>query len=196
MHKEIADRMKRGCSDLLSNHIYDNGPTSFVAEEVEAQSDLFAHRAALYYTHAANIPDEWIGRGDLDVRLTVPTPDYLEFQEVRSYAIPRLWVDLLQRATHRIRWAPVRPAYVIFTRFDCNLLRDDHLAIGMKALRDALKASTTGREDGRLLYYFGAIYDDDDTSAKFVYQQVQVDSAAASGMRIQVSGESQSVVGA
>jgi hypothetical protein len=32
---------------------------------------------------------------------------------------------------------------------------------GAKSLVDALKVSTTGRRDGKRLYYFGAIFDDD-----------------------------------
>lgn len=186
MRRNIEERVARGCSDVLSDYIYYNGPTTFTLKEVAAQSNLFAHRAALYYTPTKNVPDEWIGSGELDVRLPLPSPDYLEVREVRGYAIPRMWVDLLQRATQRIRWTPVRPAYVIFTRYDLYALSDDHFMIGMKALRDALKASTTGRSDARLLYYFGAIHDDDGASADFTYLQVKVDEPSACGTRIQV----------
>jgi len=188
MRSEIEERKKRGCSDILSDYLYHRGPTAFSPEEIRAQPHLFAHRGALFYTPTENLPHEYVGSGTLDVRLTVPTPDYLELQELRGYAIPRVWVDLLQRATQRIRWSPVHRAKVVFTRYDQYLLRDDHLAIGMKALRDALKATTTGREDARLLYYFGAIYDDDANSAHFEYVQTRVDNPRDCGTRIQVLG--------
>ena len=172
--------------DLLSDHVYYNGPTRFTAEEVAGQPSLFDHRAALFLTPTAHIPVEHVGNGSLDVRLPIPTPDYLEAIEIRSYSIPRMWVDLIQRATGKVRWTAIRPARVVITRYDPVRLRDDHLVMGMKAIIDALKFQTTGRGDGQLLYYFGAIWDDDNDSIKGKYLQELVPDRSASGTRIQV----------
>ena len=173
--------------DLLSDYVYYNGPTNFTAEEVAGQPNLFDHRAALFLTPTAHIPEEHVGSGPLDVRLLIPTPDYLEAIEVRSYSIPRLWVDLIQRATGKIRWTPMRPAKVVVTRYDPVRLRDTHLVMGMKAIIDALKFRTTGRSDGQLLYYFGAIWDDDNDSIVGEWHQEQVADRSCSGTRVQVS---------
>lgn len=173
--------------DFLSYHIYNNGPTEFQTKDILKQKELFYHRAALYYTHSKNLPSEWIGTGLLDVKLTIPTPDYLESREIRSYAIPRFWVDLIQQATEKIRWTPLPLAYVRITRYDLIKLRDDHFIIGAKSLRDSLKFSTNGRRDSHLLYYFGAIMDDDCASADFKYYQEIVSCKSLRGIRIQVS---------
>jgi len=58
------------------------------------------------------------------------------------------------------------PARVMFVRYDCFLIRSDHLYIGMKALRDALKVRTTGRHDGIYLHYFGAIEEGPNSRAR------------------------------
>lgn len=172
--------------DILSDHVYSNGATRFTVDQVAEQGDLFGHRAALFLTPTCNIPEEYIGRGPLDVRLPITTPDYLEAIEVRSYAIPRLWVDLLQRATGKIRWAPTHPARVTITRYDTVKLRSVHLVMGMKALLDALKVCTTGRSDGKSLYYFGAISDDDSRSIIGEWKQEIVAHRGLCGTRIAV----------
>jgi hypothetical protein len=171
--------------DSLSDHVWYNGPTCFSAEDVAAQAELFNHRAALYFTPTTNIPAEFVGRGPLDVRLPIPTPDYLEFTE-SGYSVPRLWVDLLQRATGKIRWTPFRPARTVITRYDPVRFRDDHLVLGMKAVLDALKFQTTGRRDGQLLYYFGAIWDDDQGSVASEWRQELVADRSLSCTRVEV----------
>lgn len=163
------------------------GPCKFSAKEVFSQDNLFRHRAALFLTPTKNIPSIWVGKGPLDVKLPFLTPDFLEFQEVRSYAIPRFWVDLIQQATERIRWMLMEKAHVRIIRYDLDTLRDDHFRIGAKALVDALKFKTSGRRDGRYLYYFGAIRDDDGNSATFEYRQEIVNCKSLCGVRIQVS---------
>jgi len=109
------------------------------------QPDLFAHRTALFYTPTENLPEEFVGSGTLDVTLSVPTLDYLEYQELHGYSSPRLWVDQGQRQTWKIRWTPIWPAHITFTRFDIVRLRDDHYVMGTKALLDALKVKTTAQ---------------------------------------------------
>jgi hypothetical protein len=55
----------------------------------------------------------------------------------------------------------------------------------VKSLLDALKASTTGRRDRRLLYYFGAIRDDNNTDlVEFQLTQEHVNSPAKAGTRV------------
>jgi len=160
--------------DLLSDHVWDYGQTAFTPEQVAAHTDLFNHRAALFLTPTANIPVDHVGDGALAVRLPIPTPDYLEFREIPGYSSPRFWVDLLQRATGKIRWTPFRPARVIITRYDPVTLRDDHFAMGAKALVDALKSQSTGRGDAQFIHYFGAIWDDDGGSVRVRHRQVVI----------------------
>ncbi|MDP1795877.1 MAG: hypothetical protein Q8K78_00265 [Planctomycetaceae bacterium] len=173
--------------DSLSDQVWYNGPMSFSKSEVALQAELFNHRAALFLTPTTAIPDELVGRGPLDVRVPIPTPDYLEFAEIRAYSIPRLWVDLLQRATGKIRWTPFRPAKLIVTRYDSVRLRDDHFIIGTKAIIDALKSHTTGRSDGQTLHYFGAISDDDPHSIVCEWRQELIESRSLSCTRLEVS---------
>ena len=80
--------------DILSEHIYYNSPTAFTHEAVAMQPDLFVHRAVLFYTPTENLPEEFVGSGILDITLSLPTPDYLEYQELRGYSSPRLWFGL------------------------------------------------------------------------------------------------------
>ena len=176
----------------LSEHVLCSGSCKFSTAQVSCQDDLFRHRAALFLTPTKNIPLTWIGKGSLDVRLSTLTPDFIEFQEIRSYAIPRFWVDLIQQASHKIRWIPMEKALVCITRYDLIKLRDDHFRIGAKALVDALKFKTSGRRDGRYLYYFGAILDDDEKSATFESRQEIVDCKILCGIRIQVTSTSAS----
>jgi len=135
------------------------GPQSFARKAIHAQTNLFEERCALFYTPTENLPVAWVGAGPLDVTLPIPTPSYYEFLEIRSYQSPRLWVDLLQRATGKLRWTPYNPARLTIIRYDTQQL-PYHAVAGAKALIDALKLKTTGRSDRRLLYYFGAILDD------------------------------------
>jgi hypothetical protein len=173
--------------NCLSEHVLFSGPCKFSAKEVFSQDDLFRHRAALFLTPTKNIPSIWVGKGFLDIRLSILTPDFIEFQEIRSYAIPRFWVDLIQQATRLIRWTPLEKAHVRIIRYDQVKLRDDHFRIGTKALVDSLKFKTSGRRDGRSLYYFGAIMDDDGDSATFEYRQEIVDCKSFCGIQIQVT---------
>ena len=150
-------------------------------------SDIFKERAALIFTPTRSIPQAFVGSGEFSIFLPVCTPDFYECFFIRSYMSPRLWLDLIQRHTGVIRWTPLQNPTVTFTRFDTTLIRDDHATAGIKALRDALKLQTTGRRDGRLLYYFGAIRDDDPRSARFVYQQKQVPGPSKAGVKITIS---------
>src|SRR5215204_4426810 len=125
----------------LGNTIKYDGPRAFSPAEVALSHDLFADRHALFYTPTTSIPDDWIGSGDLDVILPIAPPSYFEFIECRLYQSPRLWVDLLQRATHKIRWQPMHPARVVITRYDYEDSWGPVVA-GAKALIDALKVAT------------------------------------------------------
>ena len=71
--------------------------------------------------------------------------------------------------------------------FDRALIRQDHLSAKLKALLDALKVGTEGRRDGRRLFYFGAIFDDDMRSISVSWQQELMSTAEKTGMRITVS---------
>ena len=135
------------------------GPTEFRRAELEPEKDLFIQRAALFYTPTAEIPGAWVGAGPLKLDLPVAPPSRFEFEELRGYRSPRLWVDLLQRATWKIRWTPFPESRVRIGRYDISAY-PYHTMVGAKGLLDALKFRTTGRTDGRLLYYFGAIEDD------------------------------------
>jgi hypothetical protein len=148
-----------GENNKLTNIIEYEGPKSFSREKIFEIENLFNQRCALFYTPTENIPSQWIGKGPLDVVLPIPTPSYHEYFEIYGYKTPRLWVDLLQRVTGKIRWQPNNPAQLNIIRFDYIEL-PDYAIVGAKALVDALKVKTSGRPDGRLLYYFGAIYDD------------------------------------
>jgi hypothetical protein len=78
--------------DILSDHIYYNGPIAFTHEAVAMQSDLFVHRAALFYTPTENLPEELVVSGILDITLSLPTPDYLDIKSCVD--IPRLGFGL------------------------------------------------------------------------------------------------------
>ena len=136
------------------------GPVTFTRRRLQRQEHLFAHRSAVFYTPTENIPESFVGSGDLDVTVPAVSPDYTDLWENRAYRSPRFWVDLLQRQTGKLRWRPMLPARVVLVRHDYFLIRSDRVAIGMKGVLDALKVWTTGRRDGRYLYYFGAIVDD------------------------------------
>src|SRR5690242_15490123 len=131
----------------ISDELTDQGPVSFTYDRLQKQEQLFGHRSALFYTPTENIPAEYVGSGPLDIVLPVATPDWTDFSEIRAYLSPRLWVDLIQWQTGKLRWHPISPARVILTRHDCFLIRPDHLYAGVKGLLDALKVHAHGRRD-------------------------------------------------
>jgi hypothetical protein len=134
------------------------GPKVFSIRRLATEDHLFEQRAALYFTPTANLPAPHVGMGILDVTVPLAVPTWTEFLENRAHRVPRLWVDLIQRATQRIRWTPMRPAAVTFFAWDsCAFPLQD---LPIKALLDALKEKSAGRRDGRILHYFGAIRDD------------------------------------
>jgi hypothetical protein len=142
----------------LQRIIEENGPTVFSARRLANSDDIFADRAALFYTPTRNIPSKWIGHGRLDLILPIPVPTFFDRMESRLFGTPRTWVELLQRATHKLRWRPMISARVQIIRYDSKGLQESHLCV--KELLDALKIQTSGRRDGRSLHYFGAIFDD------------------------------------
>ncbi len=164
-----------------------NGPTSFARERLERQEDLFAHRFALFYTPTENIPAHTVGTGLLDVTLPVMIPDYTCVRQIRAYASPRFWVDLLQQQSGKLRWTPIVPARVEFVRYDYYTIRTDHAISGSKALTDALKVRTSGRRDRKYLHYFGAIIDDGPGFIDLTLSQVLVDHPKDARVRVTVS---------
>jgi hypothetical protein len=170
----------------ISEELEDRGPVAFTRQRLERQEHLFAHRCALFYTPTENIPVEHVGSGPFDIMLPVAPPDYTDFLEVRAYGNPRLWVDLIQRQTGKLRWTPMSPACVVFVRYDYFAIRSDHLAIGMKGLLDALKLRTTGRRDRIYLHYFGAILDDGPGFVDVSWEQKLVAHPRDAGVRIRV----------
>lgn len=179
------NRYPSWCSTI--SEIIMEGPVAFSRDDLLKQDNLFAHRAALFYTPTCNIPKQYVGRGDLDIVLPIVTPDYTELFELRSYQVPRFWVDLMQRQTFKLRWKPFKKASVRFIRYDYFKIRNDHFMIGMKALLDALKEKTSGRRDGRFLYYFGAIVDDGPTYVDVTWDQKLINHPKDSRIRIEVS---------
>jgi hypothetical protein len=169
--------------NCLLDEIYYKGPKQFTAARIAAEKDLFAGRAALVYTPTARIPAEWIGSGKVDVWMPLAVPTVQEFFDCRSRQSPRLWLDLLQRATGKIRWRSNKPARVRIIRLDSTEYSLHDLCV--KSLLDALKTSTTGRRDRRLLHYFGAIRDDNATDLlQFRLTQEHVDSPDKAGTRV------------
>jgi hypothetical protein len=170
----------------ISQELDEKGSIAFSRQRLKKQDHLFAHRSALFYTPTENIPSSLVGSGPLDIRLLITTPDYTDLLELRAYGIPRFWVDLIQRQTYKLRWNPIVPARVVFTRYDYYAIRADHLVLGMKALQDALKVGTTGRGDGIYLHYFGAIVDDCPKFAELTWHQELVQHPKDAGVRVQV----------
>lgn len=155
--------------DRLCDVIEHKGPTEFTRADLDHENDLFAQRAALFYTPTTEIPDKWIGAGPFKVELPIASPRYFDYVELRGYSTPRLWVDLLQRATWKLRWTPFRRSRVTIVRHD--MTEDPYAMVGAKALLDALKWRTTGRADGQLLYYFGVIEDDSPRHIEYEFRQ-------------------------
>ena len=142
----------------LSRQFFEKGPQAFEASELEDHPELFSERAALFFTPTREIPKQFVGEGRLNVILQASLPSMIEYFEIHGLRSPRFWVDLLQRATGKIRWQPLKaPAKISFVNYDSYARGADLL---IKAALDSLKESTTGRRDGRRLYYFGAIVDD------------------------------------
>lgn len=152
----MGKRTSRSLTEILRYQ----GPRVFSAKKVRRVTNLFAQRCALFYTPTENIASEWIGEGPLDVTLPIATPSFDETIELRWWETPRTWVDLLQRTSGKLRWKPIYPVRVKMIRYDSVMLPHTNAIAGTTALIDALKVRTTGRSDGRWLYYFGAIVDD------------------------------------
>jgi hypothetical protein len=164
---------------------YDGPPRLFTADEVRESPDLFRERAALFYTPTANLPSVWVGKGILDVIISIAPPTSFEYMEIRWYQTPRFWVDLLQRATGKIRWTPMSPAEVLMIRYDAIEIGQAKGIGGAKSLLDALKVMTYGRSDGHPLYYFGAIIDDNCKDlSKYRFEQVLVANPSMAKCRI------------
>ena len=146
--------------DVILKGLYDEGPNLYARCELASNCDLFKERTGLFFTPTANIPVEWVGEGRLDVVLPLASPTLYEWESNPAFRVPRLWVDLLQRVTGKLRWTPISPAKVTIVRYDTSAY--DLLAVGAgaKALVDALIVRAAGRRDGRILHYFGAIKDD------------------------------------
>ena len=141
--------------DLLDQppHVYD--PKDLIDSD-----NLFRDRTALFFTPTENIPSEWIGTGPLDIFIPLASPTLYEWYSNPAFKVPRLWVDLIQRATGKIRWEPLSPSKVTLVRYDTSVCDLHAFSGGAKALIDALIVKTAGRRDGRILHYFGAIQDD------------------------------------
>ena len=70
------------------------------------------------------------------------------------------------------------PAKVTITRYDAYELDESDIIGGIKAVLDALKVRTSGRYDGRWLYYFGAIKDNNPTCLSALsYSQKRISAA-------------------
>jgi hypothetical protein len=65
--------------DALLDEIFYKGPVRFQAARLVADENLFAMRAALFYTPTSRIPPEWIGHGSLDVWLPLAIPTIQEW---------------------------------------------------------------------------------------------------------------------
>ena len=135
-------------------------PTTYTLEELSDHSEIFRDRTSLFFTPTEHIPPQWVGEGRLDVVLPLASPTVYEYGTNPALRVPRLWVDLLQRATGKLRWTPMSPAKITIVRYDTSEYDIFAVMVGAKALIDALIVKASGRGDGRLLHYFGAIQDD------------------------------------
>jgi hypothetical protein len=175
-----------GWIGTLSERVLKNPAVEFLAFELAVEPDLFAHRAALFYTPTSSLPGEYVGTGPLDITLPIVTADYTESIEFRAPKSLRFWVDLIQRQTMKIRWQPIPKARVQITRHDYYKIRDDHFIAGIKALLDAFKERTSGRPDGGCIYYFGSIVDDGATFVQLESRQFFVDHPFKAHTRLQI----------
>ena len=135
-------------------------PTTYTSEELSGYSDIFRDRTSLFFTPTGNIPPQWVGEGRLDVVLPLASPTAYEYGTNPAFRVPRLWVDLLQKATGKLRWTPMSSAKITIVRYDTSGYDLWSVMTGAKALIDALIVKAAGRSDGRILHYFGAIQDD------------------------------------
>jgi hypothetical protein len=149
--------------DSLLDDLRYKGPQVYSRKRLLGERDLFKYRTALFYTPTEHLPHIHIGSGPLNVVLPIAPPTIFEYTEIYGYRTPRLWVDLIQRATGKLRWQPIIPAKVTIIRYDAYEFGHTDTICGIPAVLDALKVRTSGRNDGRWLYYFGAIKDDNHT---------------------------------
>ena len=173
-------------SSILSDW-YDTTPRIFTSEDLARAANLFRDRTALYFTPTADIPSEWVGNGRLDVVLPLAAPTAYDYGTNLAYRVPKLWVDMLQRATGKLRWLPISHPKVTIVRYDTNYF--DHFAVvaGAKAVMDAVIVKAAGLRDGHILHYFGAIQDDNINELSCAaYYQVIVDSHTEAKTRIVV----------
>ncbi len=162
--------------DSILEGLYYEGPRLYTRCELAGKGDLFRERTGLFFTPTGNIPAEWVGENRLDVVLPLASPTRYEWESNPAFRVPRLWVDLLQRATGRLRWTPISPAKVTIVRYDTSTYDIWAVHAGAKALVDALIEKAAGRRDGRILHYFGAIRDDnsrDLTHQHFCQEKVE-----------------------
>ena len=160
--------------DSIFDELWLGIPKTYSFEDLVACEDLFSIRTGLFFTPTANIPSQWVGEGRLDVVLPLASPTTYEWASNPAYRVPRLWVDLLQRATGKLRWKPVSPAKVTIVRYDTSAYNLMAVHTGAKALVDALIVKAAGRRDGRILHYFGAIKDDNflDLTHEHFFQEI------------------------
>ncbi len=171
-------------SKILDRSYY-NGPQCFSMKRLSKEQDLFISRAALFYTPTSRLPLNLIGSGTLDVTLPISSPTLYDCYENMAFRIPRLWVELLQRATFKLRWTPIVPAKVTFIRADYAKYGDLEIVAGAKAVLDALKYKTSGRTDRKYLYYFGAILNDNSSClSEYRVEQIVIDNPADASLRI------------
>ena len=173
--------------NLFENMYNEQGqPAPFTLAELEPIENLWEQRAALFFTSTSEIPARFIGSGELLVSLPIVTPSYEEFANIPAYRNTRMWVDLLQRATGKIRWSPMNPATITVVRRDvCSPGR--YAMTGAKALTDAYKVSSTGRRDGYRIHYFGAIVDDAPRNiGAFDFKCIEVSSRGEVGVDIKI----------
>ena len=173
---------------------HDASPKIFTAEELASAADLFRDRTAPYFTPTTNVPSEWVGNGRLDVVLPLPSPTIFDYHTNPAYRVPRLWVDMLQRATGKLRWEPVYPPKLTIVRYDTSAFDHHAIQTGAKAVEDALIVKAAGRSDGRILHYFGTIEDDSImVLSRTEYYQVLVDEHMDARTRIIVEVDSEHV---
>ncbi|MDQ3059249.1 MAG: hypothetical protein M3R45_06935 [Pseudomonadota bacterium] len=131
----------------------------FASELSGTEQDLMWFRSSLFYTKSAALPSSLIGEGELNAwipfQLRSPwSSDGCEF--LRS---PRLWVDLLQVATGKLRWKPLGVSVLFLTIHDTYRWPLQITNYEIKGLIDALKViGNPGRTAA--VHYFGALEDD------------------------------------
>lgn len=134
---------------MSTRNLEDKGPRSFSKNLLRKTNNLFEQRSSLFLTPTSNIPEEFIGSGILDIDISLSLPNYMDVMEIKAYRSTRLWVDIIQRATNKIRWQPINPAKVTIFSYNNHYIRASDAGICSKALIDALKESSSGRKDGK-----------------------------------------------